>query len=174
MKTPKTSLPLNLVVGYMPGVAVRAEDARDYSSRVLAALDGTPFVPFAGLILGFHEVVFASPEGVHHFLRRHYTASLRRATVTCPLTVRAFPISGRTILQQLGHRGLIVDAPVRCRLEHLLLALPWNPQPMAREHLLEKTWLFYTLSFENRRKLAGYLRANAEEEAKAAVPVFSR
>ena len=141
-------------VGYTPALLVSAEQVEAYNPALVQNPDRVHVIPFAGLILHFHEAIFSTPEGVHEFLRTHFTRELRALTFKMPLNVRAHPIAGADVLRQLSKKGLIVDLPVLTRVQRLVSHFPLPLKDSTKPHILHRFWHFYTLTPQDRRFLA--------------------
>ncbi|MFO1497763.1 MAG: hypothetical protein U1G07_05105 [Verrucomicrobiota bacterium] len=141
-------------VGYTPVILVSPEQVAAYNPALVQDPKNLHVVPFAGILLQFHEAVLSTPDGVHDFLKAHFTKKLRDFTYERPLNVRAHAITGADVLRQLSTKGLIVDTPVRLRLQRLMSQLPLQLQVVTKPHILRPVWEFYTLISRDRRLLS--------------------
>lgn len=157
-------------VGYTPGIVVTAEQVAAYNPALVQDPVKNHIIPFGGLILPFHEVIFSSEENVHDFLKSHFTRKLRELTNDRPLYVRAYPVSGWTVLAQLSRKGLIVDQTVRVRVQRLVLNFPSPLRYSTKQHILNKRWYFYTLQSNHRPIVAKHLDERYHPVANQATP----
>jgi hypothetical protein len=144
--------------GFTPALAVPPEEVTSFEGRTIQDANQRTVIPFGGLILPFHEVVLSTPYAVHDFLKSHFTRKLRDLTSSNPVYIRACPISGWIILEQLSRKGLIVDHAVRLQVARVVANFPARLQHSVQPHILNKLWSFYTLLPSNRAIVAQHLR----------------
>ena len=148
--------------GYTPGLVVSPEQVAAIDPGLVQDENKRYVLPFASVVLPFHDVVFSTAGAVHDFVKSHYTRKLRDLTLDRPLYVRACSVSGWTVLEQLSRKGLIVDLPAQIRVQRLVSGFPVALRHSVKPHLLNKNWFFFTLAPNNRKTLAKHLEEHLE------------
>ena len=144
-------------VGFTPGVVFSPSQVAAYNPSLVQDPAKNHVAPFGSLILPFHEVLFSTPDRVHEFVESHFTRRLRDLTAQRPLYVKSCPVSGWVVLAQLSRKGLIVDLPVRLRVQRLVINFPSHLRYTSNPHLLNKRWYFYSLALDHRQAVSRYI-----------------